>query len=151
MKADRPADYRDIVHSSRLQTRVFVVAAREPCITMRTATVKPRGRDHQAVALDELAQVKPPERWVVAVLLCPGDDARDVVTWLKRHRGDPHRVLFILHPSTDPVAALRPWYDAKHPDPYFIEASTWKELAAQFGTFVNDWIYVQQRGAGWPL
>ncbi|MFO1533693.1 MAG: hypothetical protein ABR562_08400 [Thermoplasmatota archaeon] len=147
----RPSDYRSVVHPLRMETRVFLVASTHPCIRIRDEAAKPTGRDYRTVDAGELAALDPPRQWVLAVLLCPGDDAAEVVAWLGAHGGDPDRVLFILHPGTDAVAALRPWYAAGFPDAVAIEAAAWGQLAKPLGQFVNDWIYAQAKGMGWPL
>ncbi len=150
MTRGRPADYRDVVHPRRMDTAVYIAAEQPPCIRLQQQAARPKSRDHRTERLGALADVDPPERWLLAVILCPGDTTDDVVQWLRAH-GDPDRVVFFLHPDTDPVAALKAWYDAGHPDPVAYEAKTWKQLAAQLGRFVNDWIYVDAKGSGWPL
>lgn len=147
----RPSDYRDVVHPLRMETRVYLVASKPPCIHIRDDAAKPKGRDYWTTKLDELASIDPPDLWVLAAILCPGDITREIVEWLQVHDGDPDRVLFILHPDTDPVSALSAWYATGYEDPIIIEASTWKELAKPLGQFVNDWIYIQAKGLGWPF
>lgn len=148
---DRPADYRDVVHPRRLHSRVFLVASTPPCIRIRDEAARPKGRDYWTTRLGDLDEMGLPEKWVMAAILCPEDDAEEIVQWLARHDADPERVLFVLHPETDPVQALAPWYTAGHDDPVSIEASTFQELARPLGMFVNDWIYVDAKGMDWPL
>jgi hypothetical protein len=147
----KPPDYRDVVHPRRKETRVLVVAGQPPCIHLRDEAAKPRGRDYRTASLGDLASVEVPPRWVLAVLLCPGDSTAPVVAWLQRAGGDPSRVLFVLHPRADPVEALRAWYEAGFPDPVAVEASTLAGFAKALGRFVNDWIYTDATGRGWPL
>lgn len=151
MIVGRPRDYRDVVHPRRRDTRVFLVAETPPCIDLRDAAARPTGRDYRVAELGGLEGVEVPDSWVLAAILCPGDTTAEVVAWLGRHGGDPERVVFFLHPDADPVVALRAWYDAGHDDPVVHEAGSWLELARPLGRFVNDWIYVDAVGRGWPL
>lgn len=151
MTAGRPPDYRSVVHPARTATRVFIVARSPPCIRLRDEAARPKGRDYRTASLGDLADLEPPPRWVMAAILCPGDDASALVEWARAGKADPDRILFVLHPDTDAVAALRPWYEAGHGDPVAVEARTSKDFAKPLGQFVNDWIYADAKGIGWPL
>jgi hypothetical protein len=151
MIAGRPPDYRDVVHPVRLQTRVVIAAGTPPCITLRDQAAHPRGRDYHTVRLGNLEDLALPERWVLAAILCPGDTTESLVAWLQKTGGDPDRVLVVVHPQTDSVAALRAWYAAGYNDPLVVEAQRLRDFAADLGRFVNDWIYVDATGSGWPL
>lgn len=134
-----------------MKTRVFIVAQGPPCIRLRDEAARPRGRDHHTALLGDLDALELPERWVLAVILCPGDDTEALVEWMQARGADPDRVMFILHSETDAVEALRAWYKAGFGDPIACEARTLKDFARTLGQFVNDWIYADAKGAGWPL
>lgn len=151
MIGGRPPDYRDIIHPRRLQTPVYLLAATPPCIELRDEAARPRGRDHRTTHLESLDSLRPAPRSIVAVLLCPGDSTADLVAWMATHTIDAERVAFFVHPATDAADALAPWYAAGHPDPVAYEAETWMDVAKPLGQFVNDWIYVDATGTGWPL
>ncbi len=151
MIAGRPADYRAVVHPARLKTRVFVVAGTPPCIQLRDEAARPSGRDFHTSLLGDLDSLTLPERWVMAVVLCPGDDTLTLVKWLGARRADPARVLLVFHPGTSEPAALAPWYAAGFDDPVAVAAATLRQLARPLGQFVNDWIYADAKGSGWPL
>lgn len=151
MTAGRPSDYRGVVHPVRMETQVFIVAARPPCIRLRDEAARPKGRDYRTALLGDLAGLDLPGRWVMAAILCPGDSSRALVAWMQAQGADPERILFVLHPETDAVEALRAWYGAGYGDPVVCEARTLKEFARTLGQFVNDWIYVDAKGLGWPL
>lgn len=151
MIAGRPADYRDVVHAGRLDTRVFLLAGELPCIRLRDEAARPEGRDYRTADLGGLEDVEPPQRFLVAAILCPGEDTEILVAWMRRRGVDAGRVFLVLHPETDAVAALAPWYEAGHADPVFVEADRWSGFAKDLGRFVNDWIYADAKGTGWPL
>ncbi len=151
MIAGRPRDYRDVIHPRRLDTRVFLVANTQPCIDLRDAAARPTGRDYRITDLGAWRDQAVPPSWVLAAILCPGDDTQELVHWLATQNGDAERVVFFMHPDTDPVAALEAWYGAGHGDPVVHEAATWIDLARPLGQFVNDLIYLDAVGQGWPL
>jgi len=147
----RPEDYRAVVHPERRKTRVFLVAGTPPCIQLRDEAARPKGRDDHTALLGKLGPLQPPKRWVLAAILCPGETTDALVAWLREHDADAGRIMLVLHPDTDPVDALRAWYAAGLGDPVAIEARSLKALAKPLGQFVNDWIYVDAKGVGWPL
>lgn len=151
MTAERPADYRDVVHPARMATRIFIVARHPPCIRLRDEVARPKGRDYHTARLDDLDGLDLPARWVLAVVLCPGDTTEDLVRWMARRGADPARLLFVVFPGTSTVAAFRAWYGAGHGDPLVVEARTLKGFARHLGQFVNDWIYADAKGTGWPV
>ncbi|HEV8360300.1 MAG TPA: hypothetical protein VGR28_07600 [Candidatus Thermoplasmatota archaeon] len=147
----RPPDYHDVVRRARLRTRVFLVAQTPPCIRLRDEAARPRGRDYHTALLGDLHALKLPARWLLAVILCPGNGTEALAAWLRQHDADPDRVMFVLHPATDAVAALTGWYAAGFGDPVACEARTLKEFAKPLGQFVNDWIYADEQGSGYAL
>ena len=147
----RPADYRAVIHPDCMKTAVYVAAGRPPCIELHAQASTPTGRDYRATRLGDLDSIRPKGRWVLAVILCPGDTTLELVAWMHGARADPERVVFFLHPETDAVTALHAWYEAGYSDPVAHEAKTWRQLASPLGRFVNDWIYADAKGTGWPL
>lgn len=148
---DRPEDYRAVIHPVRRDTRVFIVAETPPRIRLRDEAARPKGRDYHTARLGNLARLRLPARWVMAAILCPGDTTEPLVAWMREHAADPRRVLLVMHPETGPVAALEAWYQAGYGDPVACEARSLRDFARTLGQSVNDWVYADAQGTGWPL
>lgn len=118
------------------KTMGIVVATREPCLGIirdEAASGRVRGRRFVALPLPALVRWKPPSSWVLGVLLCPGDDARPVLEWV-RAQGiqELERIRFYLHKGTAEASAMAPWtlagfsYRARIVD-------SWESLHVRFG------------------
>lgn len=136
----RPSGYHDVVKAHWRQTKGYVLAGRQPCIQIRDDEVKRINRVLVATHPDDLASLKLPKSWVMAVLLCPGDTTNDLAAWARQHRIQTSRVWFFLHPRTDPEA-LRPWRDAGYRTDQADVVATWKDLHPLFGLALNDQVY----------
>ncbi len=141
MTPDRHADWYTVVRKHWRQTTGFLLASREPCLTIRgqeLASVK--GRSLSSRDQEDLAGWTPPTSWVLGVILCPGDRIEAVVAWIRKQRADPSRVWFYLHPSTD-AETLRPWLDAGFDTDQAATVSDWRELHKLYGLALNDRVY----------
>src|SRR5688572_7337759 len=112
-------DWHGIVAANWHKTSGFLLALRDPCIRLRDDELAAIRKNRVLVGMDAaaLARWTPPPSWMLAVLLCPGDDAGPVVDWVRKQRADPDRVKFYVHKGTDPFQALAAWGAAGLPDP----------------------------------
>ncbi|HLE48384.1 MAG TPA: hypothetical protein VI818_08815 [Candidatus Thermoplasmatota archaeon] len=141
MTPDRHADWYTVVRAHWRKTTGFLLASREPCLTIRDqelASVK--GRSLSSRDPKDLAGWAPPKSWILGVIVCPGDRIDGVVAWVRGHRADPNRVWFYLHPTT-PLETLRPWADAGFDTDQAATVSSWRELHKLYGLALNDRVY----------
>lgn len=139
--------FRDIVAKHHRDSEAILVAARDPCITIaydERANVV--GRSFRIAAPEGLARLEPRASWIMAILLCPGDDTREVAEWAKKGAREPRRVLFYLHPTTDARKALASWRDAGLPVLSTWTVDTWKALHTHFGAAWNVRVFDDFRG-----
>lgn len=140
----RPAGYQDVVKRHWRETKGYVIASRQPCIRIRDDEVKRIKRVLVATGFDGLP-LDLPKSWIVAVILCPGDDLGAVLTWARRHKVQGSRVWFFLHTGVDPET-LRPWKDAGFKTDQAEVVKSWEDLHRSFGLALNDQVYADFKG-----
>ncbi|MCA1814536.1 MAG: hypothetical protein LC624_11400 [Halobacteriales archaeon] len=146
--ADPPSDFRSVVRAHHGASEGILVAGREPCITIAQDERRSvRGRSFRIVAPEQLPLVGVGASWIMAVLLCPGDDAAPVARWVRGGGHDARRVLFYLHPDTDLRAALEPWARAGLVAGATWTVASWKQLHKHLGAHWNVRIFDDFRGA----
>lgn len=134
--------FRDVVVEHHTDSDAILVAAREPCLSIaHDEKAHVSGRSFRVITPEGLDEIKPRPSWIMAVLLCPGDDAGPVTTWVQDGGRDPRRVLFYLHADTDPRHALDPWHEAGLPVHSTWTIETWRQLHKHLGTAWNVRIY----------
>lgn len=132
-------DYAAVVRANH-QTTGYIMASRQPCITIRDDEVRHINRRLVALIPDDLDALEPGMSWLMAVVLCPGDDSHALAAWAKR-AGAPERVRFYLHPDTHVNDALAAWADAGFAAAKVDVVASWKELHPGFGRALNDQVY----------
>lgn len=138
--------FRDVVAAHHRDSDAVLVAAREPCVTIaEEERDHVSGRSFRVVTFEDLPGLKVRKSWIMAVLLCPGDDAGPVAAWVRSGGRDPRRVLFYLHPRTDARAALRPWHEAGLHAYAVWTVPNWKALHKHLGAHWNVRIYDDSR------
>lgn len=141
MTLDRHPDWYTVVRTHWRRTTGFLLASREPCLGIRQAELRAvRGRALASRDVNDLLDWKPPESWLLAVILCPGDAVQPVLDWVRKHKADPSRVWFFVHRDTD-IVLLHPWADAGFPTDQVDVVSTWQALHKLFGLALNDRVY----------
>lgn len=134
--------FHDVVAEHHGDSDAVLVADREPCITIAyDERENVTGRSFQIVAPDELDTLDLRATWIMAVLLCPGDDAEAVRAWVEEDDRDPRRVLFYLHTDTDAREALAPWHEAGLHVHSTWTVSSWKEFHKHFGAQWNVQVF----------
>lgn len=147
MKLKEFPDWHDVVEANWRKTTGYVLALRGPCLKVRDDELAAIQRNRVLVGLSakDLGAWTPPESWLLAVLLCPGDTVEAIVDWAKRGSVESERVHFYAHKDTDPYAALAAWSDAGLPDPAVDDGITsWKSFHQKFGNdlairILEDW------------
>ncbi len=126
--------FRDVVAEHHVDSDAILVAGREPCLSIaHDEATNVSGRSFHIITPEELGQLEPRPSWIMAVLLCPGDEASSVAAWLQAGGRDPRRVLFYLHKDTDPRQALAPWHEAGLAIHSTWTIRTWRELHKHLG------------------
>lgn len=141
MNRDDFPSWHAIVQAHWPKTTGFLLAFREPCIAIRNQEMQAvTGRVLVAGDIEDLVNWRPPESWILGVILCPGDRVEPVFRWIQARQKDAGRVWFYLHPDVD-VAILRPWEQAGFPADQFDVAPDWKHLHKRFGLALNNQVY----------
>ncbi len=134
--------FRDVVAAHHGDSDSVLVAAREPCISIaHDEDANVSGRSFRIITPDELNDLELRDSRIMAVLLCPGDRTERAADWAREHDRDPRRVLFYLHPDTDPRQALAPWHDAGLPVHSIWTVANWRELHKHLGAHWNNRVY----------
>lgn len=142
MSVDRPGDYAAVVRANVARTRGFLLAERHPCLDIRDREVESIQRDLRPAVAATLADLDLPDSWMLAVILCPGDDTTAVAAWagqLQPRHVD--RIRFYAHPEADLGDALAAWMDRRLPPPRVDETRDWGEFHRRFGLHLNDLVY----------
>lgn len=137
----RPRDYAAVVRAHHAQTTAYLVASREPCLTIRADEIKNVRRRLVAIDADALATLEPGASWILAAIVCAAKDVAAVAAWLAKRRRDAARVWLFVHPDVDVARAFAPWRDAALPDPQVDFVRAWDELHPIFGKALNDQVY----------
>ena len=130
---------RDVVHPRRKETLGIIVAAVEPCFTIASdQQLKGSGRTIHVTTPQGFPLVKRPKSWAVAVILCPGDDTKDLARFVTRSKLAPERFHFYYHPSTNYREALRHWHEAGLSVFSTWPVASWRDLNPHFSAQWNN-------------
>lgn len=140
-------DWHEVVARNWRKTKAYLLAFREPCIRIAADELDAIRRNRVLVGLSAgaLSRWRPEGSWMLAVILCPGDDVAPLTAWLARHEADPARVRFYAHPGTDVFAALEAWREAGLGAPRVDDdVDAWPRLHKRFGNdlavqILQDW------------
>lgn len=147
----RPIDYAPVVRAHSQDTLGLVVADTGDCLGIRDAEIAHVRRELRALTSSDLAKLVLPKSWLVAVLLCPGDDLQTLAAWaLGLEEKDWRLIRFYHHPGVDLVEALTPWYAAGLDDVRADEVRDFASFHRLFGNDLNDQIYSDARSARPP-
>lgn len=151
MVEGKPADYKPIIEANKKGSLAYLISTGNGCIKdWEKFAVK--GREFSK-PIGALPAVAPPPKCVIGIVVCPGDDLRQVMDWVAKHKIlPPERIMIIYHPDCDMVEILAPWYAHFGTDPLALELTKWpSEGVGRFGDLYNDWIYLDATGKSWPL
>lgn len=149
--SDRAPGWYEIVRQNWQKTTAHLLADTEPCIKIRDDELEAIEENRVLVGLsfEALDAWVPSGSWMLAILLCPGDDLTRLISWAGEHEIDPSRVHFYLHPDT-PWQILEPWRKAGYPtDRVDDDIDSWERLHRLFGLalserIVKDWSDMSQ-------
>lgn len=103
-----------IVRRNWPQSQAFLLAQREPCITIRDDEIAHANRWLVGGMPQDLDAWSPPASWMIAVIVCQGDDTQELTRYVVSRGIDPERVHFYLHASAS-KDALAAWAEAGLP------------------------------------
>lgn len=99
-------------------------------------------RTLRPIASSDLERLRLPRSWMLAVLLCPGDNTERLASWASRlPSGQLDRVRFYLHPETDARASCEGWARAGLPPLRYEVARDFPSFHRLFGLHFNDRVY----------
>jgi len=145
-----PPDFARVVAESHRRMRGWIWATSEPCISIGLDEVKRVRRNLELVRAGGAPPARAVKRWgMVAVLLCPGDTAVEVVAWLGLlDDADTERIRFYVHPRTDLVEALAACYGAGRGDALTAQVEDYATFHKQFGRDFSNQVYRDAVEAG---
>lgn len=141
----KPDDYVSVVRANHHKTVCYILVGREPCLGIAQAEVDAVERNIQLVLYGDLGKVALPSSWLLACVICPGDDLVALARWVKTRRARGSRIRFFLHPSAD-ENVLRSWEAAGLGKARAVTVSKWQELHPQLGRALNDTVYLDAKG-----
>lgn len=138
-------DWDAVVHQHWRDTPAFMLAMSPPCTRIRDEELEAIGNNRALHSIEaaDLASWTPPRSWLLAVLVCPGDDLAPLTAWVGGAAID--RVRFYVHADADPFDALAAWADAGFPDPIVDDGiDSWRTFHRRFGRdlavrILQDW------------
>lgn len=142
---------KEIIRRHWRATTASVLASEPPCLGLRDQAVLPKGRRCDAKEMRDLAALRPGKSWVMAIILCPGDNLQQVAAWAVRHRADGDRFILFHVAGVDLRQALAPWRKAGFGLPLLVEVETWLDMAGVLGSHINNVILRDHGPMGWPV
>jgi len=139
---DRPGDFSSVVASHWPKSVAYLQASKKPCIEIRDDEIAKIGGNRVLRPLEhgEFAKIRLDATWILGVILCPGDDVKDLIAWVKAAKVAPSRIWFFLHVSAD-MKILQAWEDAGHATNQVDIVDGWDDLHPIFGLMLSDQIY----------
>jgi hypothetical protein len=140
-------DWHGIVAANWQKTTGYLLALDGLCLEVRDdelAAIR-KNRVLVGLAAKDLAAWRPPDSWLLAVILCPGDSVEPIVEWVEKHGAEVERIHFYVHDDADAFAALHAWAEAGLPDPIVDDGiDSWKAFHKKFGNdlairILEDW------------
>lgn len=148
MSVHRHPDWYAIVRDNWSKTTGYLLASRQPCIAIRDKEIESvKGRVLVGRSGEDLAGWDPSGSWLMAIIVCPGDQIDDVVEWFLRSKADPARAWFFLHIDTK-ATVLRPWEEAGFHADQVDWVKAWQGLHKSFGLALNDRVYADWAQSG---
>jgi hypothetical protein len=139
-----PPDFASVVAKHWKETTAYIVTGREPCVSIGRDEVLHVERRLVPVAWDEVARLRPGRSWLMAVILCPGDDVEGLARWAASK--DATRVHFYLHARAH-LKQLAPWRDAGLPLDHVDDGvRSWGALHKVLGWDLNMQVYDDHHG-----
>jgi hypothetical protein len=140
--------YVRIVGKNWRRTVGYVVASSGLCRTVQEKYVSSIDRNVVGHSLHDL-DFEPAQSWIMAVIVCPGDDLSGVTKWAMNNGAmNLDRMVFFFAKGVDVVKALQPWHSEGLADPYTSEFEDYKDFTKQFGRALNDRVFTDFADGG---
>lgn len=134
------AEERSIIRSHRFDTVCYVLAQSGACLDLARERVRAvTGRKLQYLTAENLP-AELPRSWMLAVVLCPGDDTHRLGAWAAKLGPARHaRIIFYEPDELDATAdqAYAGWNRHPLPDPIRRRVRDFKEFNRFLGTDLN--------------
>lgn len=132
-------DFAAVVRRHWRETTGYLVADREPCITVAHDEIRHVKRRFEFVALENVPALTPLGSWFMGVIVCPDDDLTGLAQWAQKN--DASRVHFYFHKDTH-LRQLTPWQEAGLSlDNIESEITSWRALHKLLGWDLNLQVY----------
>lgn len=137
----------EVIRANRMRTTCFVVAERGNCLDLRAEEIRRvSGRRFVPVSGATLPRTLPPS-WMLAVIVCPGDDSGRVAAWTKGLGFGQSRLVFFYETQQglDVAAFYRAWVAKRLPDPARRRPKNFVDLCVALGADLNRRILADHR------
>ena len=137
-----PPGYAEVVRANHGKTTAFLLADKPACADLRAEEMRRVRRRLEVLNAADLAKFRPKGSWLLAVLLCPGDETRALAAWAGRLAApDRDRVRFYYTRQVDLASALRAWTEAGLAAPLAAEVRDFASFHKVFGKHLNDRVW----------
>lgn len=143
-----PPRWHEVVRRHVADTVGYVVAESGKCLEVQTQELKPPvgrvpGRDFQPLRPAELARIRLPASWFMAIVLCPGENLSAYARWYANLSAkDRHRVVFFFHPAFAVDGSDQAWGDAEVPPPRTQRFNgSWEDFHRLYGRRHSDQVF----------
>jgi hypothetical protein len=137
-----PSGYAEVVRAHHRKTIAYLLATQPPCRETVAEEMLRVARNLRPVEVEDLPRLAPRGSWLLAVLLCEGDDTEAVASWAARLRPeDRDRVRFYYHPKADLATALAAWVKAGLGVPPAAAARDFAAFHKVVGKHLNDRVW----------
>lgn len=138
-----PPGYAEVVRAHHAQTTAYLLATSSPCRALRDEEIRRVQRRLERIEPADLAGFAPRGSWLLAVLLCPGDDVQALAVWAARlPAADLDRIRMYRRRGVDAAAALAAWVEAGLPPPLMSEVRDFASLHKVLGRHLNDRVWL---------
>ncbi|HEV8359346.1 MAG TPA: hypothetical protein VGR28_02715 [Candidatus Thermoplasmatota archaeon] len=143
-----PPGYAQVVRAHHRKTAAYLLATQPDCTRVRDEEIRRVRRRLEPLVLDDLAagRFRPRGSWLLAVLLCRGDDTDALAAWATGVSvEDRDRVRFYYRRGTDLAVALRAWVDGGLGAPLAAEVRDFASFHKVFGKHLHDRVWLDHR------
>lgn len=128
----------------------YILAASGDCLDIQAREVDTiKTRRFRSVGPDQLESLELPESWILAAVMCPGDDTHAIARFTEGlHAGDRQRIRFYWYPETRPADALKPWLAADLGPIQEDDIDGWQRFHKLFGAHHSIQVFIDHADRG---
>lgn len=128
----------------------FILATSGDCLDIQAREVETiKTRRFRSVHPDRLESLDLPESWILAAVMCPGDDTDAITRFAKAlDSDDRQRIRFYWYPETRPREALKQWLAADLGPIQEDDADGWERFHKLFGAHHSIQVFMDHVGRG---